>query len=194
MSIVPSLMQLFYLEVTGPVYTLDEGSTDISFQSPDVPMSLDKAILTFKYSMPGTGARTLKVFAQCTDPTVSSLIDLGSTISNDSPSVSAYVSQCLEIKLNVQQVVFACNEFRIVFEGTTAPSVAAQIHVKDVEFSSDSVVGNPNVCRKCSKFCCQPLCTDLRFQLQRPYTIDDFVVLNVQSSLSDNHCIDWLAS
>ena len=163
-------MQLFYLDVIGPEFTLDGVSTDVSFQYPPVPKSLDKAILTFKYSMPGTGAQTLKVFAQCTDPSGSATdIKLGQGGSdffttNNAGASSADISQCLEIMTKVQEAVYACSNFRVVFEGTTAAT--EKIHVKDVVFRSYSVVGDSNVCGKCSKFCCQTLCTDLRFQLQ----------------------------
>ena len=163
------MTQLFYLDVIGPVYTLDEGCTGISFQYPDVPKSLDKAILTFKYSMPGPGANTLKVFAQCTNPTGSlSDIKLGQggsdfLITSNAGASSIDVSQCLEIMTRVQEGVYACSNFRVVFQGTTAASSTDKIHVTDVVFRSYSVVGDSNICGKCSKFCCQTLCTDLRF-------------------------------
>ena len=160
--------------------TLDEVGADVPLEYPLlIPTATSQTFLTFKYIMPGgTDARTLKVFARCADTGGSPLIYVGQggsihSIANDGTADTVYVSQCVEIVPFVLEADLNCDNFRVVFQGTTITSTDP-IRVKDVAFKPCSAAGSAD-CRKCSNFLCQTLYTDLILSLQRYDTIADLL-------------------
>ena len=159
--------------------TLDEVGADVPLEYPLlIPTATSQTFLTFKYIMPGgTDARTLKVFARCADPGSSGLINVGQggnthLIANDGTADTDYVSQCVEILPFVLEADVNCDNFRVVFRGTTI--TATEIRVKDVAFKPCSAAGSAD-CRKCSNFFCQTLYADLILSLQWYETIADLL-------------------
>ena len=182
-----------YFDVAESVMILNEVGTDVPLEYPPLtPTEDSQTFLTFKYRMPGVpDVRTLKVFARCADTIGSPLIDVGQggnthLIASDVSAATDYVSQCVEIVPFVQEADFNCDNFRVVFKGTTITS-AVPILVKDVEFKPCSAAGSAD-CRKCSNFFCQTLYTDLILSLQRYDTIAD--LLSLQCASSDSRCIN----